>query len=298
MKHMRAIKRINGIRNRKKLLWWVGIVLILLYFISWAVVRWGEGWIFQYYLKNYPLPDTTIQHSFSLASLVNPDGDTLRGALYGPDDPKAVVLLFRGAGGQADWYNYDESQFKEPHWSVLLTDYRGGGWSRGKYCSEEDFFEDAQAWYDYIVNRFPDRPVIIYGVSLGSGPAAWLAAETQEPLLILQSAYFSWEDQMASIFFWFPYRSLTRFSIRTGDFLSEYDGETVVFHGESDHSIPKDHPQKLVSVNPDRIHLVTVPGKGHETMQHEKVFIETLKVWIQKINRDEPSVKPPFSTPF
>ena len=61
--------------------------------------------------------------------------------------------------------------------SVLAVDYRGFGKSSRELPSEQRAFEDARAAWDWLAQRYPDRPRYIFGHSLGGAIAIDLAAQ-------------------------------------------------------------------------------------------------------------------------
>src|SRR5260370_2621396 len=61
--------------------------------------------------------------------------------------------------------------------SVFAYDYQGYGISQGK-PSEHNAYDDEEAAYDYLTRQLqiPPNRIIIYGRSVGTGPAVHLAA--------------------------------------------------------------------------------------------------------------------------
>ena len=55
-------------------------------------------------------------------------------------------------------------------------DYRTYGKSKGE-LSEQALYNDAQMCYNYVLDRYKETEISIYGRSLGTGMATYLAAK-------------------------------------------------------------------------------------------------------------------------
>jgi pimeloyl-ACP methyl ester carboxylesterase len=75
-----------------------------------------------------------------------------------------------------------------------MPDYRGFGKSEGRLDGEKDLLEDALRIYDHVRKEFPEQAIVLYGRSIGTGPAAWVASLRKPRILILESPYTSLED--------------------------------------------------------------------------------------------------------
>jgi len=63
--------------------------------------------------------------------------------------------------------------------NIMAYDYTGYGKSTGKPC-EKKCYENIEVIYRYLVDirNIPPEQIVLYGRSLGSGPACYLAAKT------------------------------------------------------------------------------------------------------------------------
>ena len=100
------------------------------------------------------------------------------------ENPKGVILYFHGnAGNLSRWGNITE-YFVEMNYDVLVMDYRTYGKSTGA-LSERALYSDAQLCYDYLKNNYNESEITVYGRSLGTGIAAYIAAKNKPKQLIL-----------------------------------------------------------------------------------------------------------------
>lgn len=82
---------------------------------------------------------------------------------------KGTVILFHGYSGCKSSMLQEARQFRSMGYHTLLVDFRGHGNSEGFDTSigiEEA--KDVKAAYDYIQEKTPDSPIILYGVSMGA----------------------------------------------------------------------------------------------------------------------------------
>mmetsp|Transcript_25355 Transcript_25355/g.22397 ORF Transcript_25355/g.22397 Transcript_25355/m.22397 type:complete len:152 (-) Transcript_25355:445-900(-) len=76
--------------------------------------------------------------------------------------------------------------------NVLAVEYPGYGLYQGA-SSDSQILADAEAVFDYLTFKMKHnaKNIIIFGRSIGSGPAAWLAARKSVGALVLMSAFTS-----------------------------------------------------------------------------------------------------------
>lgn len=95
--------------------------------------------------------------------------------------------------------------------NVLVIDYRGFGKSEGN-PNEAGVNRDARAAYEWLLARTQPERIVVFGKSLGGGPACELASRVKVGGLIVQSS-FTRAGDMASIVF--PFLPLARYLVRT-----------------------------------------------------------------------------------
>jgi abhydrolase domain-containing protein 17 len=183
-------------------------------------------------------------------------------ALYLPNPTAAFTLLV--SHGNAEDLGDDREwlwDLRRAGFSVLAYDYQGYGTSQGK-PTEKTSYEDELAAYEYLTRDLklaPER-IIIYGRSVGSGPAVHLAARKPAAGLILQSPFMS------------AFRVLTRVPILPFDKFPNYKQiarvrcPVLIIHGANDTVIPPWHGRKLWEAANQPKQLVMVPGADHNDL--------------------------------
>lgn len=86
-----------------------------------------------------------------------------------PPTPYGVVLLFHGYGASKDSLLPAADEFHQLGWDALLVDFHGSGGSAGDTTSVGwHEAEDVVAAFAKAAQLAPDRPRVLYGVSMGA----------------------------------------------------------------------------------------------------------------------------------
>ncbi|MGF1516423.1 MAG: alpha/beta hydrolase [Nodosilinea sp.] len=128
---------------------------------------------------------------------------------------------------------------------VFAYDYRGYGTSVGR-PSEANAYEEVIAAYTYLIEQLgiPPERIIVYGRSVGGGPATALAAQHPVAGLILESSFTSAFRVLVP----FPLLPFDKFpNLAT---IQEVQAPVLVMHGEADSIIPVDHGRALYEAAP------------------------------------------------
>jgi acylglycerol lipase len=110
---------------------------------------------------------TTQHHEFSW---ISPDGVSFFGQGWQPENPKAVICLVHGIGEHSGRYVHVAETFANAGYATLTFDLRGHGKSggrRGHAPSMDAFVGDITHLWDTAAQKFPGKPRIVYGHSLG-----------------------------------------------------------------------------------------------------------------------------------
>lgn len=183
-----------------------------------------------------------------------------------PGAPEGPVLLwFHGNGetvhGLADLLR----DFKSSGFGLVAVDYRGYGGSSGT-PTPANADDDAVAIFDWAARRY--ARVVVYGRSIGTGPAVWVASRRQVAGLILESPFTSLAAMARKGFPLFP----SFLAGRAFDNLARIGGvkaPVLIISGERDATIPPEMGQRLYERVIERggtAERWVVPGAEHNTM--------------------------------
>jgi fermentation-respiration switch protein FrsA (DUF1100 family) len=183
-------------------------------------------------------------------------------ALYMPNpSAKFTLLVSHGnaedLGDDRDWLE----DLRHAGFNVLAYDYQGYGTSQGK-PSEKGAYDDEIAAYDYLTTNLktpPDR-IIIFGRSVGSGPALHLAARRPAAGVILQSPFVS------------AFRVVTRIPLLPFDKfpnsreIRRVHDPILIIHGEQDSVVAIWHGKRLYELAADPKRFFPVPRADHNDL--------------------------------
>jgi len=246
--------------------------------------------------KHKPLKPT---HSFSSQGhleeifLQTSSTTQLHAVLHKAPHPKGIFLYFHGRGGNlAISWNSVAEQFVTMGYDVLMMDYRGFGKSRG-LLSEKALCEDGVAMYDYALQRYGQEP-IIYGRSLGTGIATYVASVRPAKLLLLEAPYFCMRDLVAVKFPLLPKSLLSlvlKYPLRTDQWIKNVTAPIGIFHGTADELIPYQNSQQLyesaASSNPHTV-FTLIEGGTHNDLTYHLEYKNSLKRLLEMVTAPSP----------
>ena len=120
-------------------------------------------------LYNAPIAKQDMRHTKH--NLQTADGLQLFAQSWEPDsEPEAVVFLIHGLGEHSGRYNHVAEQFNRADIALTAFDLRGHGRSdgiRGHSPHYESLLDDIFQGLENTRHRWPNRPLFLYGQSLG-----------------------------------------------------------------------------------------------------------------------------------
>jgi alpha-beta hydrolase superfamily lysophospholipase len=188
------------------------------------------------------------------------DADTATAA-----DQQPVLLYLHGARFNVTGSAPRMRRMQELGFSVLAVDYRGFGKSTAGLPSEDSAYEDARAAWDWLAQKYPDRPRYVFGHSLGGPIAIHLANEvSDERGTIVESTFTSITDVLGSTSWgWLPWSLLVTQRLAAVDKVSQIGSPLLVVHGSEDKLIPTTLGKKLYDSAAEPKRFVLVEGGSH-----------------------------------
>ena len=186
----------------------------------------------------------------------------LNAALFECPNPKGLILFYHGNGGSVEHCSPAMKRFTALGWNALLVDYRAYGKSDGE-LEPEAFLSDALTCYDYAKDSLGYENIIVYGESIGTGLATYVASEREPTKLILEAPYYSMVRIAENRFPFLPTDLILKYPLRSNEYIERSNCPILAFHGTDDNTIPiKEHAMALKSEFP-HIDLVILEGGGH-----------------------------------
>jgi uncharacterized protein len=216
-------------------------------------------------------------------ALTMPDGTQLAG-WYVPPFPSAAppfpaLLWFYGNGETiaAIWPVLRD--FRPPRTALLVVDYPGYGESEGR-ATEPAFYAAADLAYTALAARPGVDParVRVYGRSLGSVAATYVAATHAVAGLILESPFTSAREMSRRHYAPFP-RLLIRLRLDTLDMINRVRCPVLILHGTEDRLVPLEMGRRIAAAVPGPVELVLIEGAGHNDTYDVGSVAYRNKVW-------------------
>lgn len=178
---------------------------------------------------------------------------------------RPVILYFHGNGDYLAGFFARFRDFIADGTGIIAPAYRGYSGSTGR-PSEEGLLRDAEAAYAFAAARYAAERIVVWGFSLGSGPAVALAAERPVGKLILEAPYSSIVDVAASAFPIFPVRRLMKDPFRSDLRIARVKVPLLAMHGARDATIPIGFGDRLFALANEPKQFVRFPDGGHNDL--------------------------------
>jgi uncharacterized protein len=193
------------------------------------------------------------------------DGEKVIAWHVRPQDGKAVVLFFPGNGDVLATRVARLRAVTEDGTGLLALSYRGYGGSTG-HPTEKGLLQDVAAAYAFVAARYAAERIVVWGFSLGTGPAIALSAGRPIGKLVLEAPYTSTVDIAAAILPIVPVRALMKDQFRSDELIGKVTVPLLVMHGERDPGISIRFGERIFSLAHEPKRMVRFPLGGHENL--------------------------------
>ncbi len=271
----REVMRKALYRRKKVFLWFfffivaTGIIMIFLKNIQEKLIFYPEKLPDDYKYK-FEFTEKFIERNYT------PEKNVLINSLFFKSvSSKGLVFYLHGnAGSLRSWGNIAEDFIKN-NYDVLIIDYRGYGKSRGK-MSEKALYSDALYIYNNLKKEYMEEHIIVYGRSIGTGIAAYLASKRSPGLLILESPYYSLSDIIKKYYPIVP-EFLINYKFKTNTYFEHITCPVKLFHGDKDEIIYYGSSLKLKKLFKKNDELITIEGGHHNDLSSFNKYQQRLK---------------------
>ncbi len=238
----------------------------------------GEGYLLivvfmvmmQRHLMYHPSQSFDVNpamHHIDVITYKTADDLSLTSWYISPKNNMPVFVLFHGNAGNISNRVYKQEFFTKSGYGFLLAEYRGFGNNPGS-PSEDGFYNDARAAMNWLIKtqKIDESRIIIYGESIGSGPASQMAVEYKKAkALILEAPFTSATNLASDIYPWLlAVKFLTFDKYDNIDKAAYFSMPVLIVNGDKDSVIPYVHGERLIQAVGSPIKkLVTLKGGNH-----------------------------------
>ncbi|MBO3698639.1 alpha/beta hydrolase [Roseivirga sp. E12] len=204
--------------------------------------------------------------------LTTDDGAKLNALHFKAEDTKGLILYFHGNRGNLTRWGKVVERFVKLDYDVLVMDYRGYGKSRGER-SMELLLSDAELFYSYALSQYPENEITLYGRSLGTGIASWLAGKHVPKRLILETPYYSLAAVAQRYYPIYPSNWALRYNFQSFKYLKTAECLVHIFHGTDDEVVPYKSGEKLHESLPEgQSEFITIEEGRHKNLSDFEEF--------------------------
>jgi fermentation-respiration switch protein FrsA (DUF1100 family) len=248
---------------------------VLKWLAAFALIAYFGGLALLYFAQRsllFPIPETRRTSpkaaGFPQAEehvLQTSDGEQLVAWHVPPHDGKPVVIFFHGNGDILAWRAPWFTALTADGTGLVAVSFRGYAGSSGS-PTEAGLLNDAEAAYAFAAQRYPPDRIVVWGYSLGSGPAVALAARHRIARLILEAPYTSIVDVAAAAFPFAPVRWFVRDPFHADQWIAHVTAPVLFMHGGRDRTIPIRFGERLYELARDPKQMVRFPEGGHDDL--------------------------------
>jgi len=239
---------------------------------------------FEFYYENQEIEEYNVETR---------DGAIINGLRFKAKNPKGVVFYLKGNSKSIKGWGKFAVDFTRHGYDVLMVDYRGFGKSTGRR-TQKAIKRDLQMIYNKVKDITPEKYIILYGRSLGSGFATKLASMNNPRMLILDAPYYSLSKVAKKFIPFMPLTLFLKFPMPTYKWLKYVNCPIHIIHGTDDKLIPYKTSIKLSKIKPESTRLYTVIGGGHKNLntfiEYHKMLTEIITTKPKEVNLEGSSI--------
>ena len=192
-------------------------------------------------------------------------------------ESRGLIVYFHGNAGSLERWGHVVEPFVGLGYDVLIADYRGYGKSRGPR-SQQHLLNDAQEIYAFALTLDTESRITLYGRSLGSGFASYLAGQFNPKRVILETPFYSLEDEANRRFMIYPVSWLLQYNLKSHAYLRQNNAPLYVFHGTDDKIVSFDSGVRLYeSIPSNGGKFIKIEGGFHNDLGEYAEYWETMK---------------------
>lgn len=220
----------------------------------------------------------------------NSNGDNLNAWFFqNPENKNAPVVLFsHGNGGNISHRLHLIKALMDAGASVFIFDYRAYGRSSGSK-NLQGVNDDAEAAFNYLVQtrKIPIDRIVLYGESIGGGPACELARRNQVGGLILDSTFTSLlhvGKKKVGVLNIYPDFLLPNPAFDNRAVIAGKHPPLLIIHGQKDELIPVSEANENFEAASEPKTLLLLPQSTHNSKADDfSAYVEGLTSFFKQL---------------
>ncbi|MCU0541398.1 MAG: alpha/beta hydrolase [Oscillatoriaceae cyanobacterium Prado104] len=249
-------------------------IVFIYAFLCFYAFFFSESMIFQ-------PPPPSYQDSSEIIKITSANGAKISAVYFPNPQAKYTVLYSHGNAEDLGMILWLLRDIRDSGFAVFGYDYQGYGTSQGR-PSEYNTYRDIEASYGYLTDvlKMPPKRILLYGRSVGGGPAIDLASRRTAGGLIVESSFVSAFRVLTKIPS-FPFDKFVNI-----DKIGKVRSPVLIIHGKSDEVVGFWHGERLFAAANEPKSYLWIEGAGHNNLIDVagKRYFENLQKFAKMIS--------------
>ena len=228
----------------------------------------------------------TLLNGAETITVASGDG-AVNGWYQAPRDDKPVILYYKGNTGSFSEEHERFERWVADGYGFVAFDYRGFPMSPGA-ISQTHILQDALAVYDWTDAK--GAPIVIWGRSLGTGPATYVASERDARGLLLETPFLSAVNVAAERYPYLPVYWVMEDQFPVNEWITRVTEPVLVAHGTADRTIDVTNGERVYALAPNKDELWIVPGADHNDLWERGIWGQAEPFFVRSMSEDAAAV--------
>ncbi len=193
-----------------------------------------------------------------------PSGDgVINGWYQAPRAGMPLIIYYKGNARSFSEEHERFERFVAEGYGFVAFDYRGFPASPGT-ISQDNVLADALTAYDWAAQQ--GAPILIWGRSLGTGPATYVASQRDAKALLLETPFLSAVTVAGERYPFLPVGLVMQDQFPNNVWIKDVSEPVLIAHGTADATIDVTNGERLYALAPNPFELWIVPGADHSDL--------------------------------
>ena len=194
-----------------------------------------------------------------------------------------TLVYFHGNAGSLENRIHKLNDFQDMNINFLIVAWRGFSGNNGK-PSEEGLYLDGISAINWLIERgVPEKNLVLYGESLGTGVATHLAQNKNYAGIILETPFTSMIDAAKKFYPYIPINFLLKDKFENYKKIKNINTPILVMHGEIDQIVPFSMGKKIYEMANEPKYSYFTKYDDH-MMEYDEKLVLAIRSFLKSLN--------------
>ena len=194
-----------------------------------------------------------------------------------------TLVYFHGNAGSLENRIHKLNHFQDMNINFLIVAWRGFSGNNGK-PSEEGLYLDGISAINWLIERgVPEKNLVLYGESLGTGVATHLAQNKNYAGIILETPFTSMIDAAKKFYPYIPINFLLKDKFENYKKIKNINTPILVMHGEIDQIVPFSMGKKIYEMANEPKYSYFTKYDDH-MMEYDEKLVLAIRSFLKSLN--------------